>query len=335
MATYELIALNETTKKLLAPTSADTGRLVGDLSIALGASLALTSGNVGIGVAHASAGAKLGFGTSADGAGGQTILLRGNGNSKAGLGVDDASTYGVNLFSPSDATAILRLGTISTADGTTFTLKGLLTASAFTLSAGVDHTLSEGKLSITDTANEEILTLVSSATTNNAATFTLNSLTTATGFRVSTNSITTGTIIAAHSSSNDTGAHWAIAATIDSTLATGSSCIRTYHDANGKALLIEKGYIAAPVTITAGGTTGAQTINKMAGSVNFAGAATSLVVTNSLVTTNSIIIATVATNDTTMKSALAVAASGSFTIHANAAATVETRVNFLVINKGD
>ena len=85
-------------------------------------------------------------------------------------------------------------------------------------------------------------------------------------------------------------------------------------------------------TITGGGTTGAQTINKIAGSVNFGAADTSLVVTNSLVTSNSVIIATVATNDATMTSVQAVAAAGSFTLHANAAATAETRVNFVVIN---
>jgi hypothetical protein len=85
-------------------------------------------------------------------------------------------------------------------------------------------------------------------------------------------------------------------------------------------------------TITASGTTGAQTINKTAGSVNFAIAATSLIVTNSLVTTSSVILATVASNDSTMKSVQAVAATGSFTLYANAAATAETRVNFLVIN---
>jgi hypothetical protein len=85
-------------------------------------------------------------------------------------------------------------------------------------------------------------------------------------------------------------------------------------------------------TVTAGGTTGAQTISKNAGTVNFAAAATSLVVTNTLVTTSSIIICTVGTNDTTMKSASAVAAAGSFTIFSNAAATAETRVNFIVIN---
>ncbi len=85
-------------------------------------------------------------------------------------------------------------------------------------------------------------------------------------------------------------------------------------------------------TVTAAGTTGARTINKNAGSVNFAAASSSLVVTNSLVTANSIIIATVATNDATMKSVQAVAAAGSFTLYANAAATAETRVNFIVIN---
>lgn len=90
--------------------------------------------------------------------------------------------------------------------------------------------------------------------------------------------------------------------------------------------------LIVPKTITAAGTTGAQTINKTAGSVNFAAAATSLVVTNSFVDANSVIICTVATNDATMTSVQAVAGSGSFTLYANAAATAETRVNFLVVN---
>jgi hypothetical protein len=85
-------------------------------------------------------------------------------------------------------------------------------------------------------------------------------------------------------------------------------------------------------TVTAAGTTGAQTINKNSGRVNFAAAATSLVVTNSLVTASSIIQCTVATNDSTMKAAIAVAASGSFTIYASAAATAETAVNFTITN---
>lgn len=85
-------------------------------------------------------------------------------------------------------------------------------------------------------------------------------------------------------------------------------------------------------TVTTGGTTGAQTINKPSGSVNFATAATSLVVTNSLVTASSVIQCTVGTNDATMKSVQCVAGSGSFTVYPNAAPTAETRVNFTITN---
>lgn len=86
-------------------------------------------------------------------------------------------------------------------------------------------------------------------------------------------------------------------------------------------------------TITAGGTTGNQTINKSAGSVNFTAAASSLVVTSNKVTGNSVVICTVATNDTTLKSVSCVATAGSFTMFANAAATAETRVNFWILNQ--
>jgi|11BtaG_2_1085332.scaffolds.fasta_scaffold26358_1 hypothetical protein len=90
--------------------------------------------------------------------------------------------------------------------------------------------------------------------------------------------------------------------------------------------------LAIDKTITAAATTGAQTINKAAGSVNFAAAASSLVVTNSLVNTKSVIIATVATNDATTKAVQAVAANGSFTLYPDTAPTAETRINFIVIN---
>lgn len=85
-------------------------------------------------------------------------------------------------------------------------------------------------------------------------------------------------------------------------------------------------------TITTGGTTGAQTINKAAGTVNFAAAATSLVVTNSLVTTSSTIYVSMRTADDTARIAHVVPAAGSFTITLTAAATAETSVGFLVIN---
>lgn len=86
-------------------------------------------------------------------------------------------------------------------------------------------------------------------------------------------------------------------------------------------------------TITAAATTGAQTINKPAGTVNFAAWASSLVVTNSLVTANSIVLCTIRAADssfTFIKSV--VCAAGSFTITANAAANAETSVWFVVFN---
>ncbi|TXH43078.1 MAG: hypothetical protein E6Q97_34675 [Desulfurellales bacterium] len=102
--------------------------------------------------------------------------------------------------------------------------------------------------------------------------------------------------------------------------------------ADFRALEITDGNVVLPKTITAGGTTGAQTINKVTGSVNFAAAATSLVVTNAYVTANSNIQCTIATNDATAANVKAVAGAGSFTIYLGTAPTAETRVNFTVTN---
>lgn len=99
----------------------------------------------------------------------------------------------------------------------------------------------------------------------------------------------------------------------------------TWRDLKVRTLVIDK-------TITTTGTTGAQTINKSAGSVNLATGATSLVVTDSLVTASSVIICTVGTHDATCTSVQAVAGSGSFTIYPNAAPTGETVVYFTIHN---
>jgi len=82
--------------------------------------------------------------------------------------------------------------------------------------------------------------------------------------------------------------------------------------------------------ITAAGTTGARTINAMSGSVNFAAAATSLVVTNSLVTANSVVFCGCQSNDATMRAVRWTVAAGSITILANTAPTAETAVVFTV-----
>lgn len=131
---------------------------------------------------------------------------------------------------------------------------------------------------------------------------------------------------------------------------SGAAGARLYLDAlNGESSL-EAGttiYLTAPTvsmaasttsialnrTITAAGTTGARTINKLAGTVNFAAAATAIIVTNSTVTTSSIVIPVIRTADATCTFVKSVVPSaGSFTITLNAGCTAETSVGFLVLN---
>jgi hypothetical protein len=83
---------------------------------------------------------------------------------------------------------------------------------------------------------------------------------------------------------------------------------------------------------TATGTTGNQTINTPAGSVNFAAAATALTVTNALVSSTSKVFAVLQTNDATAVLKNVVPAAGSFVITLLVAPTVETRVGFVVFN---
>lgn len=85
-------------------------------------------------------------------------------------------------------------------------------------------------------------------------------------------------------------------------------------------------------TNTAAGTTGAQTIDKPAGSVNIAAGQTTLVVTNTMCLATSNVFAAVQTNDTTAVLKNVVPAAGSFTITLTAAATAETRIAFWVTN---
>lgn len=84
------------------------------------------------------------------------------------------------------------------------------------------------------------------------------------------------------------------------------------------------------VTIIPAGTTGAQTILAKRGRVNFAAAATSLVVTNYLCLATSIIECQIATNDTTAAGLKVVPANGSFTIYLTTAPTAETAVSFTI-----
>jgi len=96
-------------------------------------------------------------------------------------------------------------------------------------------------------------------------------------------------------------------------------------------LLVRQHYVDQ--TITATGTTGNQTINKAAGTVNIAAAGTTVTVTNSLVSTSSTIYCVIRTNDSTATIKNVVPSSGSFVINLSAAATAEVSIGFFVVNK--
>lgn len=114
--------------------------------------------------------------------------------------------------------------------------------------------------------------------------------------------------------------------------ATNNFAFRFAGSAGELINLSTAGKFSLLATNTAAGTTGAQTIDKPTGTVNFAAAATALVVTNALCTTSSIIHGVLRTNDTTARIANIVPGAGSFTINLTAAATAETSCGFWIIN---
>jgi hypothetical protein len=109
--------------------------------------------------------------------------------------------------------------------------------------------------------------------------------------------------------------------------------IRLFNQSGSTELFFvdKDGALGFDKTVPNPGTTGAITINKPAGGVRLAAGQSSVVVTNSLVTTSTHILATVATNDSTLKSVNVVPAAGSFTITGNAAATGEVLIRWVII----
>lgn len=91
------------------------------------------------------------------------------------------------------------------------------------------------------------------------------------------------------------------------------------------------GKITFSNTITAGGTTGNQTINKPSGTVNIAAAGTTVTVTNSTVSTSSIVYCVIRTNDATARISNVVPGAGSFVINI-VACTAEVSIGFIVYN---
>lgn len=98
----------------------------------------------------------------------------------------------------------------------------------------------------------------------------------------------------------------------------------TFADLTLRQLLTDK-------TMTTAGTTGNVTINKGAGSVRFAAAATSLTLTNSLITTTTILAVSLSTNDATAMFLNYVTASGSVVFNLAVAPTAETELRWCIL----
>jgi len=96
--------------------------------------------------------------------------------------------------------------------------------------------------------------------------------------------------------------------------------------------LHDNGVMQFPVTNTAGGTTGAQTINKTSFTVNLAAGQSSLDVTNDRVTADSIVLCSIKTDDATAILKNVVTTTGHAVIKTSAAVTAETRVGCVVFN---
>jgi len=134
---------------------------------------------------------------------------------------NDGMALGWNYSSGAGSFATKKVGSTLTfkADNlvTNLTLSGASGSELAEFEGNV--TLSEGKLSITDTANENAFSVVSSATTTNAAEITANSLTTGQALRVYSNSANTSTRYLANIVN-------------DNALATGATALRIQQDAN-------------------------------------------------------------------------------------------------------
>jgi len=189
-----------------------------------------------------------------DNATGEVLQLSGTtGTHPIGIGVvSDSTTSGLisfnNAYAASTASGIsggadsnlyYRVPTggehyITVAGGikvtTSATLVTLASAMGLTLTDG-DVTLSEGKLTITDTANEVALTVTSSATTQDAVFINVAGLTQGAALLVRGNALTTGKVAEFSSTSSDTGAFTILNLINDSASATGAYCVRMQQDA--------------------------------------------------------------------------------------------------------
>lgn len=218
-------------------------------------------------------------------------------------------------------------------------IRNFWTGTTYTIAA--ENAGSAGAVNINLTNGGKALTIASGPVTGTGGTFQFNGGSAGTGNILTVNgtySTSTGSLglmnVFATLTQTSTAGYTAILANItESTLGSGAKNLMLLQIAGATKFGVDNaGHPTFDATNTASGTTGAQTINKPSGTVNFAAAATSLVVTNSTCTTSSIVHCVLRTADATARIASVVPAAGSFTINLTAAATAETSCGFLVMN---
>jgi len=270
--------------------------------------------------------------------------------------ISSNATEGIRISSKSTGSTVLRVGgndiltcttnnttlSAATRSSTALAVFTLTVPTGSTLTASTESTAIDFNASSTQTHSTGSLTTQRDFRVRNAthAAVGASTITTAAAFAIDgapiagTNAtITTSAALLIGSANVASGTTNSYAANISAQTSATNNYIASHNGSAGEVFRTRTdGQIAFLATNTAGGTTGAQTINRPSGTVNFAAAATTLVVTNSLCTTSSLVFAEVRTNDTTAYIKNVIPGSGSFTITLGAAATAETSVGFFIIN---
>lgn len=287
--------------------------------------------------------------TAASTFGTDNVVLRSDGTSRGaqstGITVDDSNRVGIGLATPSHSLTFPSTGTgaawHNTADTVTNTETGLIgfAANEFLLStaAGGSGTARSVRLRGGTSGAGITLPITGGPTYSAVGGFTVTAHTFSHASFTSTSLLQTGLSLAStvNQASGSGGYNGYLCnPTLTAVGSAGAKCFRAQNGGSDRWWIdAVSGTQDVDSTITAAATTGNQTINKPAGTVNVAAAGTTITVTNSLVTASSIISVLARTNDATCAVKNYVPAAGSFVINMTAGCTAETSVGFMILDK--
>lgn len=319
-----VVGANGTTNPALtvdsSVASSATGVLVQGKAAAGGVTIGVTSPNASEGLTVQTKGTANALVLN----GGTGVSLQANGSTRVSIGASQTS-FAANTRNATAAPSLL----FTAATATSLTASTEAPLVSFNLAAAQQHATGALTLQRDYRVTNSTHTAVAASTLTDAATFAVDGAPIA-----STNaSITNGSTFYSTGAAVGAGTTNSYALNLTANTGATNNYIASLKGSAGEVLRLRTdGQVALLATNTAAGTTGAQTIHKPSGTVNFAAAASTLVVTNSLCTATSLVFATVRSNDATAIIKNVVPAAGSFTITLNAAATAETSVGFLIVN---